>query len=86
MLKLGSHGGRVLHSNVRMNSGRSLVFSEANVQGQFLLVSRYEFHCSINAAFTVQLCLWFSMCSSIFLVLLEHFLMIGHQKAACKSR
>lgn len=58
LLKLCSHGGRVLHSNVRMNSsGWSLVFTEANVQGQFLLVSRYEFHCSINAAFTVQLCL-----------------------------
>lgn len=65
-----------------MNSaGRALVFTEASVQGQFLLVSRYEFHCSVNAAFAVQLCLWFFMCSSLFLVLLEHFLMISNQKA-----
>lgn len=40
-LKLASHGGRVLHSSVRMNSsGRALVLTEANVQGQFLLISR----------------------------------------------
>lgn len=59
-LKLASYGGRVLHSSIGMNStGRDLVFTEANVQGQFLLVSRYEFHYSINATFTIQLCLWF---------------------------
>lgn len=70
-----------------MNSaGRALIFTEGDVQGQFLLVSRLEFPCSINAAFTVQLCLWFSMCSRVFLVLLEHFLIISHQKAPCKSR
>lgn len=39
-----------------MNSaGRPLVFTEANVQGQFLLVVSYEFHCGIDGAFTVKL-------------------------------
>lgn len=61
-----------------MNSaGRALVFTETNVQGQFLLVYSYEFHCSINNGFTVKLYPWYS---GIFLVLLEHFFMINHQK------
>lgn len=66
------------------SAGWALVFTEANVQGQFLLVFRYEFHCSINATFTIQLCLWFSMCSGVLLILLEHFFVISHQKAPCK--
>lgn len=61
------------------SAGRALVFMEANVQGQFLLVVSYEFHCGIDAPFTVKLYLWFSMYSGIFLVLLEHFFMISHQ-------
>lgn len=67
--------------NVRMNSAaRALVFMEASIQGQLLLVYTCEFHCSINAAFTVKYYLWFSMYSGMFLVLLEHFFMTNPQK------
>lgn len=63
-----------------MNSaGRSLVFTKANVQGQFLQVYSYEFHSSINAAFTLKLYLWFSIYYGVFLVLLKHFFMTNHQ-------
>lgn len=66
--------------NVRMNStGRVLVFTKANVRGQFLLVFSYEFDCGIDAAFTIRLYLWFSMYTGMFLVLLEHS-MINRQK------
>lgn len=67
--------------NVRMNSaGRALVFMEASIQGQLLLVYTYEFHCSINAACTVKHYLWFSVYSGMFLVVLEHFFMTNRQK------